>query len=123
MCGLAVTQLRAGAAWVFYGTTGYARCIAGYRVDSATSTNGASSGPDQVKPGRLMRYAIGTTARPPLGGFSTRPILGRAPEPGHPPLDPPGAATLRGSGPEQRLGEAEDSEADGSWRTRRSDGT
>ncbi len=44
-------------------------------------------------------------------------------EPGHPPLDPPGAATLRGSGPEQRIGEPEDSEADGSWRTRRSDGT
>ncbi len=32
------------------------------------------------------------------------------------------AAILRGSGPEQRLGALEDSEADGSWRTKRSDG-
>ncbi len=56
MCGLAMTQLRAGAAWVFYGTTGYALRIAGCRKDSTTSTNGAYGGPDQVKPGRLMRY-------------------------------------------------------------------
>jgi hypothetical protein len=73
MSGLAVPKLRAGAAWVFYWTMEYARCIAGYRMDSATSTNGASSGPDQVKPGRLMRYAIGTMARPPLGDFPPCP--------------------------------------------------
>ena len=74
-------------------------------------------------PGRLTCYTIGTTARQLLGGFSTWPILGRAPEPRPPPLDPPGAAILPGSGPEQRISELVDSEADGCWRTMQSDGT
>ena len=56
-------------------------------------------------------------------GIPPGPYWDGTPEPGHPPLDPQGAATLRGSGPEQRIGAPEDSEADGSWRTRRSDGT
>ena len=47
--------------------------------DSTGVPTGAAGGPDLVGPGRLMRYAIGTTARPLLGGFSTRPILGRSP--------------------------------------------
>jgi hypothetical protein len=66
-----------------------------------------------VGPDELIRYAIGTTARPTLGGFPpahSRPPLGRIPGYGHPPLDPPGRATLRGSGPEPRLGATEDSE-------------
>jgi hypothetical protein len=96
---------------------------AGYRRDSTTSTTEAGGGPDQVEPGRLIRYAIGTTARPPLGGFFFRPILGRVPEPGHPPCDPPGAAILRESGPDHRIGGLEDSESDGIWRTKRSAGT
>ena len=75
MCGLAVTQLRAGAAGLFYGTTKNVIRSAGYRRDSTTSTTGAGSAAIVVEPGRLMRYAIGTTARPPLGGFSTRASL------------------------------------------------
>ncbi len=49
-------------------------------------------------PRRLTRYAIGTTGYSPAAprGFFTRPILGRAPGQGHPALDPPGNATLRG---------------------------
>ncbi len=43
------------------------------------------------------------------GDFLPAPYWDGPPEPGHPPLDPPGAATLRGSGPEQRIGEPEDS--------------
>ncbi len=46
-------------------------------------------------PGRLTRYAIEATSRPPLGGFPTLLILGRVPEPGHPPSDLPGAGAPR----------------------------
>jgi hypothetical protein len=58
-------------------------------------------------------YAIGTTAWPAVGGFSTGPLLGRLPKQGHPPHDPPGYATLRGSWPKQRFGALD------SWRTLR----
>ena len=74
-------------------------------------------------PGRLTRYAIGTTARPHLGDSPLGPYWD----------GPPGKvirhsirqATLPfgESRPEQRFGAQEDSEADGSWRTMRSDGT
>jgi hypothetical protein len=74
-------------------------------------------------PGRLTRYAIGTTARPHLGDSS----LGLY-------WDEPPSKFIRHSirqatlpfgesRPEQRFGAPEDSEADGSWRTVRSDGT
>ena len=80
---------------------------------------GAAGGPDLVGPGRLTRYAIGTTARPLLGDFLPGPYWDgplsrglchstrRAPRP------------YRGSGPEQRISELMDSEADGCWRTMR----
>ena len=74
-------------------------------------------------PGRLTRYAIGTTAQPHLGDSPLGPYWD----------GPPGKvirhsirqATLPfgESRPEQRFGAPEDSEADGSWRTMRSDGT
>ncbi len=74
-------------------------------------------------PGRLTRYAIGTTARPHLGDSTLGPYWD----------GPPGKvirhsirqATLPfgESRPEQRFGAPEDSEADGSWQTMRSDGT
>ena len=68
--------------------------VAGPRLTAPRPT--LAGGQDLVNPGRLMRYAIGTTARPQLGGVSTRPTLGRAPEQRPPLLDPPGAATLPG---------------------------
>ena len=42
---LAVTQLRAGAAWLFYGTMKYVLRSAGYLRDSTMSTTGAGGGP------------------------------------------------------------------------------
>ena len=126
MCGLAGTLLRAGSAWDFMGPLG---------PRSATDLEGLYQGPHRSQsrtgttslvqggPGRLTCYAIGTTA----STADTRGILhrfmGRPPEQGHPPLDPPGAATLRGAGPpEQRIGGLEDSEAEDCLRTRRSNG-
>jgi hypothetical protein len=67
-------------------------------------------------------YAIRSTTSADPRGFSTGPSLGRLLQQGHPPLDPPGYATLRVRGPEQRLGALEDSEADGCWRTKQSNG-
>jgi hypothetical protein len=75
--------------------------------DSTKGLAGARRGPDLVGPGRLTCYPIGTTASGDPRGFSTGPLLGRLPEQGHPPPDPPGYATLRESGPEQRLGALE----------------
>ena len=72
---------------------------------------------------RLTRYAIGTTARPHLGDSPLGPYWD----------GPPGkvirhsirraALPFGESGPVLRFGAPEDSEADGSWRTMRSDGT
>ncbi len=55
-------------------------------------------------------HGIGTTASANPRGIFYPAHMGRAPGQGHPPLDPPDRATLRGSGPEQRIGELEDSE-------------
>jgi hypothetical protein len=66
----------------------------------------------------------GLLRRPSLGGFFLPAHLW-AGSPGEVichPLDPPGYATLRGSGPEQRLGALKDSEADDCWRTKWSNG-
>ena len=96
--GLAGTRLRAGSARDFMGPLG---------PRSATDLEGlyqgltgASRGPVLGGPGRLTCYAIGTTASTADSrGILHRPILRRPPEQGHPPLDPPGAATLRDAGP------------------------
>ena len=96
MCGLAGTLLRAGTSWDRSGR-------APLRIwrDSTKGLTGASRGPVLLGgPGRLTCYAIGTTAwTADTRGILHRPILGRPLEQGHPPLDPPGAATLRGAGP------------------------
>ena len=119
MCGLAATQLRAGAARLFYGTCS-ARLIS---EDSTGVPTGAAGGPDLVGPGRLTRYAIGTTAWPLLGGFPPDPYWDGAPSRGLRHSTRRAPRPFRGSGPEQRISELMDSEADGCWRTKRSDGT
>jgi hypothetical protein len=72
----------------------------------------------RTRPDELTRYAIGTTARPTL-----LPAHDWDGSPDKVVRHSLGYATLRGSGPEQRLGALEDSEADGSWWTKRSNGT
>ena len=95
MCGLAATQLRAGAAQLFYGTTIYvlrAADLGGlYRSTDGSCRRNGPRGPGTTN---ALRH-------------STR----RAPRP------------FRGSGPEQRISELMDLEADGCRRTMRSDGT
>ena len=102
MCGLspAGMQLRAGAAWILWDCIG--RAPQG-RLPGGTwerSTTGAGPRTGLRGPGRLSRYVIWTT------GLAVPRPPGRA----HPPLEPPGYVTLRGCGPEQRLGGPEDSE-------------
>ncbi len=104
------TTIMTGVRWYaitgrINGTTWDALRSASSLRDSTTGLDVASCGPDQVDLDELTRYAIGTTAQPTLGGFSCLPIIG--PE-GHPPLDPPGQASLTAT--ERRVGEPEDSE-------------
>ncbi len=110
ICGLAVTQLRAGAAWVFYWTTKYVLRSAGFWRNSSTSTNGAGSGQDQVKSGRLnaLRHRD-------YGPAATRGILDR------PNWDGPLSQVIRHStrrAPQPFRGAGLSSESV-SWRTRR----
>jgi hypothetical protein len=109
----AVTNYGSERPRLFYGTTNYvlrAADLGGlYRSTDGSCRRAGPHGPGTTNLLRHRDYGPAATR-----GISTRPILGRGPEPGH----PPGAATLRGSGPEQRIGEPEDSEADGSWRTK-----
>ncbi len=78
---------------------------------TTTGLAGAGCWADQVGLGQLTCYAIGTTAQPALGGFPRpRSNHGTGFRGGHSPLDPPGHATPWGRGPEQRIGEPQDSE-------------
>ena len=123
MCGLAATQLRAGAARLFYGTTNYvlrAADLGGlYRSTDGSCRRAGPRGPGTTNALRHRDYGPAATrgmfhpahigTEPLSRGLrhSTR----RAPRP------------FRGSGPEQRISELVDSEADGCRRTMRSDGT
>ncbi len=69
---------------------------------------------------RLLEY--GRASRNASTGLAWDFMGPHGPRSGHPLLDPPGYATLRGRGPEQRLSALEDSEADDCWRTKRSNG-
>jgi hypothetical protein len=59
-----------------------------------------------VGPGRLTCHVIrvGTTASADPRGIFHQPIIGPGPRARSSAIDPPGAVTLRGSGPEQRIG-------------------
>ena len=123
MCGQAATQLRAEAAWLFYGTTNYelrAADLGGlYRSTDGSCRRAGPRGPGTTNSLRHRDYGPAATrgifypahigTEPLSRGLrhSTR----RAPRP------------FRGSGPEQRISELVDSEADGCRRTMRSDGT
>ncbi len=74
-------------------------------------------------PRRLTRYAIGTTARPHLGDSSLGPYWDGPPGKVIRHLIRQATLPFGESRPEQRFGAPEDLEADGSWRTMRSDGT
>jgi hypothetical protein len=115
LAAAARNQMRHLITWAAHSSTGSWR-------ESIKGLTRASCRQDLVGPGRLTCYAIGSTTSADPRGFSTGPSLGRLLEQGHPPLDPQGYATLRGRGLEQRLGALEDSEADGCWRTKRSNG-
>ena len=122
MCGLAATQLRAGAARLFYGTTIYvlrAADLGGlYRSTNGSCRRDGPRGPGTTNALRHRDYGpaatrgifypahIGTEPSSRSLRHSTR----RAPQP------------FRGSEPEQRISELVDSEADGCRRTMQSDG-
>ena len=123
MCGLAATQLRAGAARLFYGTTNCVLRTADlgglYR-----STDGSCRRAGPRRPGTtnaLRHWDYGPAATrgifypahigTELLSLGLRHSTRRAPRP------------FRGSGPEQRISELVESEADGCRRTMRSDGT
>ena len=123
MCGLAATQLRAGAARLFYRTTNYvlrAADLGGlYRSTGGSCRRAGPRGPGTTN--ALRRWDYGPAATRGIfypAHIGTEPLsrglrhsTRRAPRP------------FRGSWPEQRISELMDSEADGSWRTKRSDGT
>ena len=123
MCGLAATQLRAGAARLFYGTTIYvlrAADLGGlYRSTDGSCRRAGPRGPGTTNALRHRDYGPAATRGifyPAHIGTETlsrglRHSTRRAPRP------------FRGSGPEQRISELVDSEADGCRRTMRSDGT
>jgi hypothetical protein len=106
MCRLADTQLRAGAAWVFYGrfalrSASHQRDSTGLRPEPAADRTKWARRPRATNSLRHCDYGPADPR-----GISTGPPLGRIPGQGHPPHVSPGCATLRGSGLEQR------------WRTR-----
>ena len=121
--GLAATQRRAGAARLFYGTTNYVLCTADLG-GLYTSTDGSwqRTGPRGTGTTNALRHrdygSVATRGIIYPAHIRTEPLsrglrhsTRRAPQP------------FRGSGPEQRISELVDSEADGCWRTMRSDGT
>ena len=86
---------------------------------SATDLEGLYEGPQrsQSRTGtrrtwttNLLRHRDYGIGRRHSGDSPPATTLGRLPEQGHPPLDPPGAAILRGAGP---------SSGSGCWRTRK----
>jgi hypothetical protein len=96
MCELDGTLLRAGRACDFMGQHG----------PSSAVPEDLHQGPHGSLPRtrRLTCYAIGTTASADPRWIFHWPIIGTGPQARSSAIDPPGAATLRWSGPEQRLG-------------------
>ena len=123
MCGLAATQLRAGAARLFYGTTIYvlrAADLGGlYRSTDGSCRRAGPRGPETTNALRHRDYGPAATRGISYPAhFGTEPLsrglrhsTRRAPRP------------FRGSWPEQWISELMDSEADGCQWTMRSDGT
>ena len=123
MCGLAATQLRAGAARLFYGTTKYvlrAADLGGLcRSTDGGCLRAGPRGPWTTNALRHRDYGPAATRGIfYLAHIGTEPLsrglrhsTRRAPRP------------FWWSGPEQRISELVDSEADGCRRTMRSDGT
>ena len=124
MCGLAETLLRAGSARDFMGTLG-PRSVTDLRLEGlyqGTHRSQQQTGTRRTWTTKLLRhrdYGIGRrqSGDSPPAHIGTEPLsrglrhsTRRAPRP------------FRGSGPGQRISELMDSEADGSWRTERSDG-
>ena len=113
MCCLAATQLRAGAARLFYGTTIYVLCAADlgglYRSTDGSCRRAGPRVPGTTNSLRHRDYGLAATRGGPYwDGAPSRGLRHsnrRAPRP------------FRGSWPEQRISELMDSEADGSWRT------
>jgi hypothetical protein len=109
MCGLAGTELQAGAAWAFYETTRDAIRGAGIRRDNFMSTSrrrAGLSGPGLGSTNSLRHRGYGL---PDPRGILHRPIIGTVPRVTSSATRPAG---LRDPLGEQRLVALEDSEAD-----------